>query len=271
MKEKMATYKIYLEEQELSETTVRTYLRYAKQFVAFLDGCPVTKRMVLRFRDELAAHGYKITTINLAIIAVNRFLQYLKKNNCRIKTLKYQRRQSMENIITEEEYHRLLSCARENGDTKYYAIMKTLALTGIRISELRCITIQALEQGYTQVQNKGKTREIYLSDSLIILLKEYCRKENITEDAVFRGRKGKAIGREAVWKQLKIIAGQAGVKREKVYPHSFRHFFAQNYMRHFPNISELADILGHSSLETTRIYLTESIEQRRKKLEKLNI
>ncbi len=271
MEEKMAVYKGYLEEQELSETTVRTYLRYVKQFVVFLDGRPVTKRMVLRFRDELITHGYKITTINLAIIAVNRFLQYSDNSSCRIRTLKCQRRQSLENVITEEEYHSLLSCARENGDIKYYAIMKTLALTGIRISELGCITIQALEQGYTRVQNKGKTREIYLSDSLIILLKEYCRRENITKDAVFRGRKGKAIGREAVWKQLKTIAEQAGVKREKVYPHSFRHFFAQNYMKHFPNISELADILGHSSLETTRIYLAESIEQRREKLEKLNI
>lgn len=271
MEESLKKYKSYLKDQELSESTIASYLRYVRRFLNYLQGRPIEKQITLQFRDDFESRQKKLSTVNLATVAVNRYLQYLGKEGCMIKTKKYQHRRSLEHVITVEEYHKLLAYARENGQEKYYAIMKTLALTGIRISELSSITVQALEQGYTVVQNKGKTREIYFSDSLVDLLKEYCLKQGITQDVIFRGNRGKELCREAVWKQLKILAERAGVTKEKVYPHSFRHFFALNYMKHFSNIFELADILGHSSLETTRIYLADSIEQRRKKMEELDI
>ncbi|MFQ9515039.1 MAG: tyrosine-type recombinase/integrase [Eubacterium sp.] len=271
MKQKLKNYEKYLEEQELAPSTIQTYKLYATKFVRYIERQRITKKQVLDYRDLLFEEGYKVNTINLNIISVNRFLKYCKKEQCTVKMKKCQCRQSIENIITEKEYRALLTYARKTGRKKYYAIMKTLALTGIRISELQYITVSVLDKGYAQVNNKGKIREIYLPESLISILENFCYMENISEGVIFRGSKGNAITRVAVWKQLKYMADKVGIDREKVYPHSFRHFFAVSYMKHYSNIFELADLLGHSNLETTRIYLTESIEEKRKRIEKLDI
>ena len=165
----------------------------------------------------------------------------------------------------------LLDYAKESGRQKYYLIMKVIALTGIRVSELRYITVEMLDKGYVQVFNKGKAREIYLPDRLIPLLRAYCDKEDIRNGAIFRGTTGAPISRTAVWKMLKHMSDMVGIDKDRVYPHSFRHFFALSYMEHFSNIFELADILGHSDLSVTRIYAATSIEQKRKRMNCLDI
>lgn len=271
MKEKLKNYTEYLEQQELAQSTIQTYKLYATQFVRYMDHRRITKKQVLNYRGLLYEKGYKVNTINLITISINKFLKYCDKEECTVKIKKSQCRQSIENIITEKDYRDLLIYARATGRTKYYAIMKTLALTGIRISELQYITVPILEKGYTQVDNKGKIREIYLPDNLISILKSFCDAENISEGVIFRGSKGQAISRIAVWKQLKYMADKVGIDEKKVYPHSFRHFFALSYMKQYSNIFELADLLGHSSLETTRIYLTESVEEKRKRIGKLDV
>lgn len=271
MRKKLKKYKRYLEEQELSESTIQTYMLYALKFEMYLGKRKATKKRVIDYCEILLKSGYKVNTVNLIIVSVNKFLRYCHNEECIVKMKKCQGRQSIENVITEEDYKKLLDYAAESGKEKYYAIMKTLALTGIRISELKYITVCALDYGYTQVYNKGKIREIYIPDNLVLILRDYCKKNEIHDGVIFRGSKERAISRVAVWKQLKYMAEMTGIDKEKVYPHSFRHYFALSYMKQYSNIFELADLLGHSNLETTRIYLMESIEQKRKRIDRLDI
>lgn len=268
MEERLNAYKQHLEERELSKSTIRTYMSCTKDFIKYLGRHKITKKVVMDYKNALL-QKYKIATVNLYIIAVNQFLCFVGEEGCTVKTGKRQRRQSIDNVITEQDYKILLEYASETGREKYYLIMKTLAMTGIRVSELRYITVDTLARGYTQVNNKGKIREIYLPDNLIRQIYTYCNKEKITKGVIFRGNKDAPISRTAVWQMLKHMADMVGINKEKVYPHSFRHFFALSYMNRFSNIFELADILGHSSLETTRIYTTASIEQKRKRMGEL--
>ena len=271
MKEQVALFQYYLEKQELSPATIRIYMRYIRKFIRYLDGRTITKQNVMAYKGMLLESGYKIATVNLSIIAVNKFIRFSGKENCIVKTKKYQKARSLENVITGEDYKMLLDYAKESGRQKYYLIMKVIALTGIRVSELRYITVEMLDKGYVQVFNKGKAREIYLPDRLIPLLRAYCDKEDIRNGAIFRGTTGAPISRTAVWKMLKHMSDMVGIDKDRVYPHSFRHFFALSYMEHFSNIFELADILGHSDLSVTRIYAATSIEQKRKRMNCLDI
>lgn len=271
MEEQVTLFREYLEEQELSQATIRIYMRYIKKFMKYLDGEKITKKNVINYKVMLMESSYKITTVNLNIIAVNKFIRFFGKEDCVVKTKKYQRSRSLENVITEKEYKMLLDYAKESGREKYYLIMKVIALTGIRVSELQYITVEILDRGYAQIFNKGKAREIYLPDNLIPPLHTYCEKESIRSGEIFRGTTGAPISRTAVWKMLKYMADMVGIDKDKVYPHSFRHFFALSYMEHFSNIFELADILGHSDLSVTRIYATTSIEQKRKRMNCLDI
>lgn len=270
MKHKLKMYRRYLMEQELAESTVRTYMKRAEDFTAYVGRRKLTRQIVLAYKKERLEKRYKVSTVNLAIVALNKFMRFIGEERCTVKAKRQQSRKSLENVISESEYRKLLAYAHESGREKYYLIMRTLALTGIRVGELQYITTEMLEKGYTLVNNKGKTREIYLPDCLVEEIRSYCEKEKIQKGAVFRGCGERPVSRTAVWKMLQHIADMAGVDKRKVYPHSFRHFFALSYMRHFSNIFELADILGHSSLETTRIYTTASIEQKRERMGKLD-
>ncbi|KSV59279.1 hypothetical protein ASU35_09780 [Acetivibrio ethanolgignens] len=165
----------------------------------------------------------------------------------------------------------MLDYALESGRKKHYLIMRTLALTGCRISELTGVTTQALADGGYKIRNKGKTRDIYIPDKLVKELKEYCKEQNIKKGCIFTGRNGKPITRNGVYRMMQKIADMTGVPLEKAHPHSFRHLFALTYIDTYNNIGELADILGHSSLEITRIYLSSSREQKRNKMNRLNL
>ena len=271
MEQKMNKYENFLREAELSESTISSYMRAVKDFNAFLGERNLEKQVVLEYKKYLQQKGNQSSTMNLYIIAINKFVRYCGEKQAVIKTVKCQSQKSLDNIINEDDYKKLLQYAVRAGQDKYYLIMKTMAVTGIRVSELRYITKNALERGYTRVNNKGKIREIYLPESLTEQLTGYCRKEGICEGVIFRGNSKQPISRNAVWKMLRKLADKGGEDQKKVFPHSFRHFFALSYMKKFSNIFELADILGHANLETTRIYTTASIEQKRQRLEQLDI
>lgn len=264
-------YREYLSETELSEHTKEVYLRQAKVFIEFLEERTITKKETMLYKKFLLIQRRKITSTNLYIVALNSFLKYEGLENCRLKTERLQKRQCPENIINKEEYRKMLSYAKESGRSKYYCIMRTLALTGIRISELSDCTVEALVRGKFVTSNKGKTREIYLPDKLIRDLREYCTGNGIVSGCIFRGNTKKAISRTAVYKMLIHLADMAGVPREKAHPHSFRHLFAITYMEQYSNLFELADILGHSSLETTRVYTTTTGEEKRERMNLLNL
>lgn len=268
---KIEGYKEYLHEAELSENTISVYLRQARDFLDFLDGRAISKKEAVAYKNRLLNQGRKKTSTNLYIVAVNHFLKYAGFDECVLKTERIQKRQYPGNIISREEYEKMLSYARKSGRDKYYCIMRTFALTGIRVGELGDCTVESLSSGTFLTSNKGKTREIYLPDKLIRDLKQYCRNSHIKSGSIFLGHAGKAIGRAAVYRMLVRLADQVGVPKEKAHPHSFRHLFAVTYMEQFPNLFELADILGHSSLETTRVYTITTGEAKRKKMNLLRL
>ena len=174
----------------------------------------------------------------------------------------------MDARMTEAEYEQLLSYAHTHKETKYYLIMSTLGTTGIRIQELSMFTVEALSKnnGNIEIRNKNKTRTVPIPTHLKKELLSYARENNITIGAIFLGSRGTPITREAVWKKLKKIAEEAGVDSDKIYPHAFRHFFAFSYIKEYHNVCTLADILGHSRVETTRIYLQQTLDDTRNQI-----
>lgn len=264
-------YRKYLVDTEKAGNTMVLYLREAEKFMEFAGNRTICKEVVMEYKKLLLKKYAKTSTINTKITAVNRYLKYAGLSECRVKTIKMQSRQCPENILTKSEYTKMLDYALESGRKKHYLIMRTLALTGCRISELEGLTVQALSEGLYQVRNKGRVRDIYLPDKLIEELSCYCREKQITEGNVFLGRNGKPITRNGVYRMLQKLADMTGVPKEKAHPHSFRHLFALTYLDTYNNIGELADILGHSSLEITRIYMLSSREQKRKKMNQLDL
>ena len=269
--EELREYKDYLTQRELAEQTKNIYVKQAEIFLNYLEGRTITRKEIITYKQMLLSRGQKISTINLYIVAVNSYLKYAGYNCCTVKTLKQQNRQCPDNILSMEEYRHMLVWAKESGREKYYCIMRTLALTGIRISELSGCTVEALKQGKFLICNKGKSREVYLPEKLVTELTEYCRKERIREGVIFRGNMGKSISRTAVYKMLAQMAEFVGIPKGRVHPHSFRHLFAITYMQKYSNLFELADLLGHSSLETTRIYTATTADEKRRKINKLDL
>lgn len=263
-------YETYLIKQELSEATIAVYLRIAKEFIKFVENKEIDKRTVLCYKKKMQEMKLAATTMNQHIIAVNRYLRYCGNLDCLIKTYRIQRHASLSNVINDEDYRKLITYVKSRKDDKYYAIIKTLAMTGIRVSELAYITVENIGKGHIVVWNKGKVREIFLPDCLVVILKNYCDRHSITEGCIFRGNTGKPISREAVWGKLNRMAEKTGIDRKKAHPHSFRHYFALLYLKKYSNMFELADILGHASLETTRIYAVATVEDKRRRMGQLD-
>lgn len=264
-------YADYLLQRELAQQTRNIYLKQAENFINYIEDRVITKKETIEYKQSLLNQNHKISTINLHIVALNSYLKYKGCAECSVKTRKVQNRQAPDNIITLDEYRNLLVCAKESGRDKYYYIMRTLALTGIRVSELSGCTVEALKKGSFIIYNKGKNREIYLPDKLVDELSEYCIQEGISQGVIFRGNTGKSISRTAVYKMLIHLADYAGIPKCKAHPHSFRHLFAITYMQKYYNLFELADLLGHSSLETTRIYTVTTAEEKRRKINRLEL
>lgn len=269
--EKLKKYAEYLIQKELADNTRTVYLKQAELFLAFVEGREITKKETIAYKQKLLAGEKSPASINLYITAVNGFLKYDGLKDCYIKTVRVQKSQCPDNIINAEEYKRMLLCAKEYGYQKYYCIMMTLAMTGIRVSELSGCTVEALRQGKFIVYNKGRMREIYLPERLIAELECYCMEMKITSGTIFLGNKDRPISRNTVYKMLLRVADMGGVPRHRVHPHSFRHLFAVTYMKQYSDLSELADIMGHSSLETTRIYTRSTTDEKRRRMNELKL
>lgn len=267
----LEAFRVHLQCDELSERTQEIYLQHTKRFLLWIDGRKLTKQVVIAYKDVILAEGKKTATVNLAITAVNRYLRFAGHEEYMVRALKVQRLQCPDNVLSPAEYRKMTAYARQTGQEKYYCIMRTLALTGIRVSELSGCTVEAICQGGFEVENKGKRRSIYLPYKLAGDLRRYCEEAHIDNGVVFRGNHGTPISRIAVYKMLIKLARKAGVPWEKAHPHSFRHLFAITYMQKYANLPELADILGHSSLETTRIYTMTSAEEKRRKMNELDL
>lgn len=268
--ENIALYKQYLIEKELAVNTIKLYQKRAELFLKFLNHRMISKELILSYVEELKKNNKALTTMNKNIVALNSYLKFIGYKDCVVKTKRIQQRQSLENIISIQDYKKMLDYTKKIGNEKYYLIIHALGSTGIRVSELTDLTAEKLQDKIIHVNNKGKEREVYLSDALKEELWQYCHKKHIT-GPIFKGRGEHAISRVAVYKMLIKIAEKVGVPKAVAHPHSFRHMFAITYMNQYANISELANLLGHANLETTRIYLRLTVEEQIKKMNYLDL
>lgn len=265
-------YKEWLDSQEKSKITVAKYLRDVDKFRQFFNKSlsSLTKQDIIAYKDYLASQ-YKPISVNSYLISLNRFFSFLDQEGLRVKTLKIQHKTSLNNVLTEDDYNALISTARKTNKLRIYYIIRVLASSGIRIGELQYITVDMLKTGKTQVCGKNKTREIIIPNKLCMELQQYCQTRNI-QQVIFHGEKPDTlIDKAAIWRELKQLAKSAGVPLEKVHAHNFRHFFAKTFLAHYHDIVDLADILGHHSIETTRIYTRTSGNEKQNRINALNL
>ena len=233
----------------------------------------VDKEASTGWKTHLTKAGYAPSTINAMLSSLNGFFGFLGWEECRVKFLKIQRRafREQEKELSRAEYERLLKTARENGNSRLALLLETICATGIRVSEVRYITVEALSRRRADISLKGKIRTILLPGKLCKKLRDYARKQNITTGEIFLTRKGKGMSRCQIWREMKKLCEKAGVNPSKVFPHNLRHLFARTFYKVCRDIVKLADVLGHSSIETTRIYLMSTGETHARQMERLGL
>ena len=271
--EQISAFSTALFQAERSQATVEKYLRSVRDFFRYLDGRPVAKSVILEWKDTLRHRGYAPSTVNTFLAALNYLFNFLGWTDCRTHYLKVQRRlfRDAGQELGRQDYTRLIAAARELGRERIALVMETICATGIRVSEVRYLTVEAVNKGRATISLKGKIRTILLPGKLCRKLLKYAKKQKITSGEIFLTRGGKPMGRCQIWAEMKRICKAAGVDPAKVFPHNLRHLFATVYYRIYKDIVKLADILGHSSIETTRIYLLTTGQEHRQQLERLRL
>ena len=268
----LIAYKIYLQFEEKSKNTVEKYIRDVCTFVAWSEDSDITKDLVISYKKYLE-QNYKPDSVNSMLVALNGFFAYMGWEDCKVKAVKTQTNHicAREKELTARDYEKLVRTARRQGKERLALIMETIATTGIRISELKYVTVQAVRSGKVEIACKGKHRQVYLVHDLRKKLLRYCKRQNLTSGSVFVSKYGNPLNRSNIWAEMKRLGEAAGVDVRKVFPHNLRHFFARTYYRMHKNIAWLADILGHSSINTTRIYTATTEAQHIRMLEKLRL
>lgn len=252
-------YTDYLREQERSAATIQKYAHDLTALLEYLQGGALTKALMIGWKEVLSA-DHAPATVNSMLAAVNGFLRFMGWHALTVRLLKIQRPlfREEQRELSKAEYARLVDAAQRAGDERLALILQTICATGIRVSELRFISAEAVRSGRAEVCNKGKRRTVFLPDRLRRLLKAYLKKQKITAGAVFVTRTGRPLDRSNIWRAMKALCESAGVEPSKVFPHNLRHLFAKVYYALEKDLARLADILGHSSVNTTRIYTMES-------------
>lgn len=270
--ELILSFKTYLIEEEKSENTIDKYIRDVTFFMIWLNSREITKILALEYKKELC-EKYAPSSVNAAISSLNSFFSFIGWRDIRIKALKIQRQifSNKDKELTKAEYERLLAAAKNKRNEKLYLLMQTICSTGIRVSELKFVTCEAVKKGQAVISCKGKMRTIFLPKELCKMLKKYVNEQGIKDGSIFVSRNGKPLDRSYIWKMLKNLCETAGVPKNKVFPHNFRHLFARTYYSLKKDIVRLADILGHSSVETTRIYTIETGDICRRQIQKLGL
>ncbi len=269
---KLSGFEIYLRNEEKSAATMEKYVRDVNRFLSFLSALPqetpIGKEHTMQYKKYLSQQGYEPASINSMLVALNCFLRFCGLQKLCVKLLKIQRQMfcRKEKELSREEYHRLVKAA--DGSRLSY-ILQTICGTGIRISELQYITVESVNIGKATVSCKNKTRIIFIPKAVQKILREYIRKTGVRRGTVFVTKSGKPIDRSNIWRDMKAICKKANVSAEKVFPHNLRHLFARLFYSIDKDITRLADLLGHSSINTTRIYIMESGQRHLIGLERL--
>ena len=269
----LISFKQQLRSEEREQSTIEKYMRELKLLGAWLVERPVTAEIVSGWKNYLRTAGYKPETVNGKLSAVNKFLSCMGWGECCVKYLKIQRRlfRSTGRELTKDEYTRLVETAQSLGKTRLALLIETICATGIRVSEVKYITAEALRAGRADISLKGKIRTVLLPGKLCRKLQKYAKKQKITSGEVFLTRSGKGVSRRQIWAEMKALCKQARVAPSKVFPHNLRHLFARTFYQASRDVAKLADVLGHSSIETTRIYLISTGAEHVRQLDRLGL
>ena len=268
---KIEEYANYLYQEEKSAATQEKYLRDAKTFSTYANGNEITKELVVAWKKSLVEHGYAVRSINSMLASVNSLLDFMGLSACKVKNIRTQRQTycTEDQELTKAEYLRLLAASKQNEQLNL--VIQTICGTGIRVSELRYFTVEAIQCGKVTVDCKNKTRTIIVPGKLKNILLNYAKRQGITAGAIFVTRSGKDLNRSNIWSAMKKLCETAGVKPSKVFPHNLRKLFARTFYGIEKDIAKLADILGHSSINTTRIYIMTTGVEHRRKIERLGL
>lgn len=271
--EQITAFEQYLQAEEREKGTIEKYLRDVRAFQTWLNGRLVEKWLVVMWKEHLQTEGYQSSTINAKISALNKFFVFVGWEECRVKYLRIQRKlfRSNHRNLTKEEYLHLLETAHSLGKERLALLMETICATGIRVSEVQYITVEAIHTGQTSISLKGKIRTILLPNKLCRKLRKYARKQKIVSGEIFVTRNGRGMSRRQIWAAMKALCKKAKVTPSKVFPHNLRHLFAQTFYKSCRDVVKLADVLGHSSIETTRIYLISTGAEHARQLERLQL
>ena len=266
------SYRDYLISEEKSEATMDKYLRDVREFAEWLGDREFDKTAVLTYKTELTER-YAPASVNTILSSLNSFFAFNEWYELKVKTLKIQRQifASDEKELTKAEYEKLLKAAKSKKNERLYLLMQTICATGIRVSELRHITVESVCRGRAEINCKGKRRTVFIPSQLCQILKGYIREQKILSGSIFVSKNGNPLNRSNIWTDMKKLCKSAGVSEKKVFPHNLRHLFARTYYSLQKDIVRLADILGHTSVNTTRIYTMESGEVHRKQIQKLGL
>ena len=262
----------YLRSDEKSNNTIEKYLRDVRAFCVFAEAREIGKTVVMEFKASLT-HNYEVTSANSMIAAVNAFLRFMGWVDCCVRQFKVQKKAfcSEEKELTKAEYIRLVNTAKQKGNERLNLILQTICGTGIRVSELQFITVEAARKGEAIVSCKNKTRTVFIVRELQKKLLNYIKAKDITTGCIFITKSGKPMSRCNIWREMKALCEQAGVSPDKVFPHNLRHLFARTFYGIEKDIAKLADILGHSNINTTRIYIITTGAEHKRKMENMRL
>lgn len=265
-------FKEYLRTEERSKATITKYLHDLIVFKSFVGDGPIDKSKVLEYK-EMLGNKFEVSSANSMIAAVNTFFKFMDWLDCHVKQFKVQKKIfcSEDTELSRNEYQRLVKAAKMNGNERLNLIIQTICCTGIRVSELQHITVEAVKRGEAVVRCKGKTRTVFIVKELRRSLMQYIRQNKITEGVIFVTKHGNPMNRSNIWREMKALCKKAMVSPEKVFPHNLRHLFARTFYGIEKDIAKLADILGHSSINTTRIYIVSTGKEHRRRMENMRL
>ena len=272
LQKNLSSFAGWLGKEGKSRGTTEKYMRDVRAFAGWLNGCELTKETAIKWREHLLSQTYAPVTVNSMLAAINAYCRFAKVD-IRVKFVKIQRKlfRDQKKELTREEYRRLVETAYSKGNERLALLMETICASGIRVSEVPYITVEAARNGKAMISLKGKVRTIMLSGKLCRKLLKYAKKQKIASGEIFLTKSGKGFSRRQIWAEMKRLCKASGVEASKVFPHNLRHLFATTFYKIYKDIAHLADVLGHSSIETTRIYLVTTGQEHQKQLERLGL
>ena len=269
----IAAFAVYLKSEEKSENTIEKYMRDVRAFCAYVGEAEMTKETVIAYKNKLLSENYAARSVNSVLASINSLLSFLGWADLKVKSIKLQRQIYCpeEKELTKAEYIRLVNTAKQKGNERLNLLIQTICGTGIRVSELQYITVEAVKCNEAVVSLKGKTRSVFIVRELQKELLRYAAEQKISSGAIFITRSGKPMSRTNIWREMKSLCVEAGVNPQKVFPHNLRHLFARTFYGIEKDIAKLADILGHSSINTTRIYIITTGNEHRQRMERMRL